>query len=116
MKKTNTPSWIKVGAKILIVKFDPFRSNIPSEVLKSATEVTIEKVGVKYFYVKGGAPFDKETFRSVGSVMYNKRAFRDRDDVIEFFNTRAKIKQIENNIAKITPRTGQAHPRHHVLP
>lgn len=116
MKKTNTPSWIKVGNKILIAKFDPFRSNIPSEVLKSATEVTIEKVGVKYFYVKGGAPFDKETFRSVGSVMYNKRAFRDRDDVIEFFNTRAKIKQIENNIAKITPRTGQAHPRHHVLP
>ena len=62
MKKTNTPSWIKVGNKILIAKFDPFRSNTPSEVLKSATEETAKKIGKPKpcKYCGGNCPYDPD--------------------------------------------------------
>ena len=92
-KKIITPEWLKVGAKVLIAKYDPFRTNIPSDVLMSAKEAVIDKVGVKYFYI-GGTPFVKASLRADDNGFSKKRVFRDRDDIIEFLDTCVKVDQI----------------------
>ena len=101
MKKALAP-WIKVGAKVLISKWDPYRYNVASDVLKAAKEATITKIGTKYFYV-GSAPFDKEKLTSAGSIHYNTRVFKDRDDIIGFFYQQSMNRKVTNGIGGISP-------------
>ena len=102
MKKSNTAQWIKVGAKVLIAKWDPFRLNEPDAVVKSAREVTITKVGSKYFYV-GADSFDKVELTSTGSLMYNTRVFESKEAITEFFLLRKMAHQVETGISRLSP-------------
>jgi hypothetical protein len=101
-KKIVTPKWIKPGAKVLIAKYDPFRYNPPSRVLDSAKEAVIDKVGVKYFYI-GGTAFDKVSLKANDGGFSKQRVFRDRDDIVEFFDIHTKTEQILDRARKLTP-------------
>src|SRR5574343_336154 len=101
-KKIVTPEWIKAGAKVLIAKFDPFRYNPPSDVLDSAKEVVIEKVGIKFFYI-GGTAYDKVSLKASDGGFTKRRVFRDRDDIFEFLDTRTKVSQILGGTDTLTP-------------
>ena len=101
-KNTTLAPWIKAGAKVLITKWDPFRYNPPSDVLDSAKEVTIEKVGTKFFYI-GGTAYDKVSLKPNDGGFSKQRVFRDRDDIFEFIDTRIKTNHIRDGVDKLTP-------------
>lgn len=100
-------TWIKPGAKIILAKYNPFRLLPVSDVLASATEATIEKVGSKYFYIDG-ASFDKNTGRSTGNMSYGTRAYKDRDHIVETYEVMTMRRQIEANMDKATPEQVKA--------
>ena len=102
MKKSSTAQWIKVGAKVLIAKWDPFRPNETDAVVKSAREVTITKVGSKYFYV-GDASFDKVKLTPTGSLRYDTRVFEGKEAIIEFLILRKMASQVEICVYNLSP-------------
>ena len=102
MKKSSTAQWIKVGAKVLIAKWDPFRLNETDAVVKSAREVTITKVGSKYFYV-GDASFDKVKLTPTGSLRYDTRVFEGKEAIIEFLILRKMASQVEICVYNLSP-------------
>lgn len=101
-------SWIKAGGTVLVVKYNPYRYNPLSDVLASAKEAVIEKVGIKYLYTKGGATFDRQTLASTGSLSYGTRIFRDRDHVIEFYEMQEMKSRVEGRISKASPEQVKA--------
>lgn len=102
MKKSNTAQWIKVGAKVLIATWDPFRLNDTDAVVESAREVTITKVGSKYFYV-GADSFDKVKQTPTGSLRHNTRVFEGKEAIIEFLLLRKMAHQVEIGISSLSP-------------